>query len=235
MATAAEAEKAVEDRGPELLWPLFINVPMHIKHLVDGGSMARVSMRIDETGRVIDWVCLELPHYELADAIGYALAEARFAPAMESGQPIAADVVAAIDVGEAVKGSILSLTASEAVQSRLLLTGFKPDELELCAPGDLDRPLSAIERGQTFGVKDADGNIQTGEVWVEFYVDQDGRPRMIRPEDSGRPGLEQAAFLMVEQFRFQPPRHHGVPTVVRARILVVFRSPPETGDGQSNE
>jgi len=226
-ATVAVMGEAADDRGPELLWPLFVNVPADIKHLLHEGSKATVGLRIDETGRVVDWICLDLPHYKLTGPLENALKEARFSPAMEAGRPVMADIEAEIDIGEAVSGSVLSITVSEALEDRLATMGISHGHFYVSAPGDLDFPLSAIERGQPIGVKNEEGTVLTGQVWVEFYIDQNGRTRLIRPEDSGQPALEQAAYLTVEQFGFQPPRRGGLPTVVRARLLVVFRPPVE--------
>jgi len=79
-----------------------------------------------------------------------------------------------------------------------------------------------IEQGPGVVLVDGDGNVVRGTVTVEFYVDQDGYPRLIRPVGDPDPSLGEAAVLNVEEFRFTPPRRNGRRTVVRARMPVIL-------------
>lgn len=219
---ASAAPESGTVTAPELLGPLSVNIPPDLEYRVDESDMATVLLRIDKTGRVVDWVPLELPHYGLAGVLGSSLEEARFRPATLDGKAVSADLTAEINIGQGGRVGVQSVSVVEWVHTRMDYMGINPERLYLSSTEDLDTPLRLIERGKAKSVQSESGEILTGKVWVEFYVDQNGHPRLISPEDSGRPALEQAALLAVQEFRFAGPKSHGVPTVVRARVLVVF-------------
>ncbi len=208
--------------APELLAPISVNIPPAIEHLVRESDMATVKLRLDRTGRVVDWVPLELPHYRLAGPLEVALKAARFSPAMVDGQPVSIDITGVINIGQGGRIGVQSVTVSDFIGGRMDYMGARPNRLIISSEDDLDEPLRVINRGQARAVKSESGEILKGQVWVEFYIGPEGHPRMVRPEDSGQPALEQAARLTVEEFDFNPPLSRGIPTVVKARILVVF-------------
>ncbi len=67
----------------------------------------------------------------------------------------------------------------------------------------------------------------TGEVWVEFTVDESGRvvsPRVVRSTD---PQFEAATLRAVARWVFESGRRHGTPVRFRMSVPVVF----SIGDG----
>ncbi len=86
----------------------------------------------------------------------------------------------------------------------------------------MDEPLEVIAEGTRYVAVDESGNALEGTVTVEFYVDPEGVPRMIRVAGDPDPVVGEAAVLTVSELRFAPPRRNHNPTVVRARMPVVL-------------
>ena len=207
---------------PELLWPLSINIPYHIVHLIQPDDIATVILRIDVDGKMIDWVSLNLPHYDLVGALDEALSYAEFSPAMENGEALAMDIVVTIPVGEVGYYGVFSMTPMTYIETRLSTINGRLNELSMCMPHELDEPLELVETGTPVAYKDISGKRVTGSVEVEFYVDQNGRPRIIRTEQGADTFLREAAYLTVQQFRFAPPAFNGNQTIVRGRMDLQF-------------
>jgi TonB family protein len=223
VALSAPEDSDPEFRGPVLERPLFLNIPRDILHLIQAADVATVVMRIDTDGAVVDWIGLDVPHRGLVGALDRALRSAEFLPALVDGEAVPVDAVARVPVGEAARFTVLSVSISEHIESRIAALDPTMNQLSLSLPGQLDRPLQFLSRGEPFSVVDEEsGETLSGTVLVEFYIDQDGRPRLIRTADGAPLALRNAAAAMVEEFRFVPPRRNGRPTVVKARIPVVF-------------
>lgn len=221
-ATSAGNSGDPEVSDPVLLWPLHINVPYDIVHMIPEEARASLILRIDEEGRVIDWVALELPHIRLVRPIDLALQSARFQPAMMEGEPVMLDMTVSVPVGEIGYYGIINLDPTTYMEIKLTRMSGGLHSLRLAPGAALDEPLRLIDSGQPVAYMDESGNPVTGSVEVEFYVDQDGSPRIIRSNPEDDPLLREAAHLTVEQFRFAPPRSRGRPAVVKARMTVRF-------------
>jgi len=90
------------------------------------------------------------------------------------------------------------------------------------SPGALDRTPRTKVRVAPMYPAEARGQGVTGEVVVEFVVDEAGRvmrPRVVRSTDSR---FESATLRAVEKWRFEPGTRHGVPVRFRMAVPVVF-------------
>ena len=211
-----------QDRAPVLERPLALNIPYELWHILQPDSTASAILRIDMTGKVVDWICLEVPHPGLLKALGRAFADAGFLPGLADGDPVVTDILVEIPVGEASRYGILTITAKEYLEGRIAAINPELYQMSLSLPGELDRPLRVVSTGEPIAVADEGGRILTGEVLFDFYIDQEGLPRLIRTAEGPHPALREAAILMVQAFRFEPPRRKGRETVVKARMPVVF-------------
>ncbi len=220
--TAAAAGTDNEVTYPALLQPLALLVPHECRHLIPREATALAVLRIDTEGRVADWIGLDVPHPALFPALDRALAQARFRPALWAGEPVADDLPARIPVGEAVAFGVLNVTLSEHIESRMVEVAPDLHRVTLSPASQLDQPLRLRSEGTPLRVIDDDGTALAGAVTVDFYVDPDGRPRLIRTAEGPHPALREAAVLTVAGFRFEPPRRNGRPTVVKARITLEF-------------
>lgn len=207
---------------PELLWPISVNIPMDIAHMIQQEDQAKVILRIGVDGSVIDWVSLDLPHYRLAKPIGQALASARFTPSMQDGEPVIFDMTAVIPVGQVGYYGIISTNIMGHTEGRIAMLGGRSFPLFLCPVDELDEPLELVQQGQPFFFRDETGDVVRGTISVEFHVDQAGVPRIVRPDQEADRRLQEAALRTVEQFRFKRPTRHGRPTVIKARMDLQF-------------
>ena len=221
-AAAQGSPIASANQDPVPVRPLLLFIPHDIRHLVHQDDTASVILRIGMDGRVLDWVPLDLPHRRLLGALDRAFAEAVFLPAIQDGEVVPVDVVVKVPVGEAVRNTVLSVSQTELLESRMSEINPNMHRFHLSYPGQLDEPLELIGQGNPPVPVDEAGIPVPGEVMVEFYIDPEGIPRLVRPMDTASAQLWDAAFLTVEGLRFAPPSRKGRPTVVKARIPVVF-------------
>jgi TonB family protein len=218
-AGTADDERMV---NPELLWPLSINMPMDIAHLIHPQHEARVILRIDPEGKVVDWVALSLPHYRLFDPLDRALREALFTPATIDGEAVMLDTSVTIPIGEAGYYGVLVMTPATYIEGRIDQIAGGLNGMGLCGPGGLDKPLKLLSEGNPVAFLDEDGTPVKGSVDVDFYIDQDGVPRIVRPDQGANAFLQEAAMRTVQQFRFIPPRQGGRRVIVHATMQVRF-------------
>jgi TonB family C-terminal domain len=88
--------------------------------------------------------------------------------------------------------------------------------------GALDRMPRTKVRVAPLYPSEARGTGLTGEVLVEFVVDETGRvlrPRVVRSTDAR---FEAPTLRAVEKWRFEPGTRHGVPVRFRMAVPVVF-------------
>jgi TonB family protein len=209
-------------RNPELRSPVHLLIPWEIRHISDNWTTGYVRLRIGPDGLVEDWIPLDLPHYKLIPAIDRALAAARFTPALSDGEPVAVDMPAEIPLNELNSYQVISESLAEHIESLQARMNPRQFQVVVSPPSELDDPLTLLAGSGGYQVVDENGALLSGQVIMSFYVDTKGKPRMIRVEEASDPGLIDAAFMTVEEFRFSPPARHRQPTVVRARIPVKF-------------
>jgi hypothetical protein len=220
----SHADEPPEDGfvGPAQMEPLNIIIPLQIQHLVPRTAVAEVIIRLDESGKVVDSVCLHLPHHLLVEPIKRALGQIQFRPAMLDGEPVAVDLRAEIPVGEIGYYGILTITPATYIEGRFADISQYPNQLTLCPASELDRPLQILHRGAPVRYIDEEGNLVAGRVRVDFYVDSEGVPRMLRTPEEAPLALRDAAHHTVGNIRFVPPTCRHNPTVVKASIEVQF-------------
>lgn len=231
MALVIVAPLAAEDRSsngtpdfqqPQLLSPINLIFPFDLRHIAHQWSLGTVRLRIDTEGRVVDWIPIDLPHYKLIPAIDRALADARFSPAITDGKPVAVDLPAQIPLDEAISYRVISETLAEHIESMQARMNPRQYQVVISSPDELDEPLTLNSSSGAYSVADDTGKLVSGHALVSFFVDTDGIPHMIHVDETSDPALFDAAYLTVENLRFEPPRRNRQPTVVRARIPVMF-------------
>lgn len=223
LTSAAPAVESDPDfRNPQLLGPVNLLVPWDIRHICHNWTTGYMRLRIGADGRVKDWIPLDLPHYKLIPAIDRALKQARFSPALIDGEPVMVDMSAEIPLFEIGSYQVISETLAEHIESMQARMNPRQFQVVVSSPSELDEPLTLVSESDGYQVVDEEGRVLSGTAHVSFYVDTKGMPRMIQLEDATDPDLLDAAFMTVQEFRFAPPTRHRQPTVVRARIPVMF-------------
>jgi TonB family protein len=68
---------------------------------------------------------------------------------------------------------------------------------------------------------------RTGNVTVDFYIDESGHTRMPAVVGATDELLAAAAIAAVKDWRFETPRYHGQPTLAHAQQTFVFKLEPK--------
>ncbi|NDV61960.1 hypothetical protein G0Q06_05810 [Puniceicoccales bacterium CK1056] len=206
---------------PVLEQPLYLNVPRDLWHLSTSWDVGKIRLRIGPEGKVVDWVPLELPHFKLVETIDKALKHARFTKPLVDGEPATIDMAATIPLRDVIGSIVLSVNIAEHIESRMAMYMSDQFKLVVSQHSELDEPVRLISTGEAFSVKDDNGVPLSGTVKVDLYVDPDGFPRMMVPDETANPYLAQAAIMTIANMRFTPPRRNGHPTVTKVRLPVV--------------
>jgi len=100
------------------------------------------------------------------------------------------------------------------------VTNFEKSPMSL---GDLDLPPRTRSQSAPEYPNSLKSLAVTGEVLVEFTVDESGRvhdPRVLR---SSHKEFETPTLEAVSRWRFEPGRHHGLPVQFKMAIPIVFK------------
>mgnify|MGYP001544323660 CR=1 FL=1 len=181
----------------------------------------RVLINVDADGRLADCLVTSYTNRAFADAAVSALKAWRYEPARRNGEPIG--VRAGVVFNFEVKGQVISFTGMDALTAQLdEIMG--PSEINpLCRPEDLDRPVTAVRTvNPRIGTKDLRTPGSTRQVVVDFYVDQNGRPRMPVVVSGTADRQAEAVVAALMQWQYSVPRRGGEPVSVHASQTFVF-------------
>lgn len=195
--------------------------------LAEGITWGKViaMLEVDAFGELRDVLVVAYTHRDFADAVRAAVKKWRFTPGSIDGEPA---------------GSILRIFADFRVNG--VLAYSKPAGPDRNASGDadgfvyhprevasLDRAPAALAQPAPIYPREWIKAGRTGSVVVEFYIDEEGRPRFPEVVDEADELLGVAATLAVKEWRFESPTHGGRAILVRARQLFNFRPPAMAG------
>jgi TonB family protein len=186
----------------------------------------RVSVQVDETGKLTDHLVTAYTHPLLADSAVTALKKWRYEPAWVRGEPRSATVDLVFQF-ESRGMVIVDLTVSSYVQLRDL--HLRPGAYSYGARTlrDLDRiptPTKVVQ--PAYSQERAQQQQEPVVITVEFYIDEQGRVRL--PAVSRQTSEEHAEFAAaavnaVSEWEFEPPLSRGQPVLVAARQDFNFR------------
>ena len=185
-----------------------------------------VAINVDEHGEITDLLPIRYTHKEFANVAIPALREWKFHPLVYKGET--ARAVAEVIFRFEVEGVLVVQRTISAFPERDLYS-FDHYDYEPCSPADLDRHLTLRQVVKPVYTKDLSDKAITGEVQVEFYIDESGRTRFPVATFAEHDLLAMLAAAAVEQWRFDPPTRRGQPVIVRAQQKFSFI--PETSAG----
>ncbi len=225
-AFAAPKESAAPvPQAPKLLIAKEVKPVFPLRMLNDGISRGEVSVAInvDERGRVVDLLVIRYTHKEFADAVVPAVKEWEFHPLMVDGQ--AARAVAEVRFNFETEGV---LVIHRTVNTQAEATRADPDHYAYapCAPSELDRSLKAKHVVKPIYPEELSQKSIVGDVFVEFYVDENGRTRLPVATYAQHDTLGAIAAHAIQQWQFEPPTRQGQPVLVRANQK--FKFVPQT-------
>lgn len=176
---------------------------------------ARVSLAIDEEGKLIDALILGYSHEEFGQATLDALQQWEFTPAEIDGETVSSVTQLNFNYNRDSSGaSVLPVTLMEYIDRRAVIR--QPEENKLVRLDKLDGipvPLHIVS--PAYSAKNAQDH--SGEkVIVKFYIDEEGNVRLPTLHYADSPVIARQALAAVAQWRFQPPTYQGEPVITRA-------------------
>jgi TonB family C-terminal domain len=199
--------------------------PRRVLDLGINHGYARVTVQIDEHGKLTDHLVTGYSHEAFAQAAVVALKNWRYEPAWLRGEPYGATSDLTFHF-ESQGMVVVDLTVSRYVELRdyqlrpnAYTYGVKRmSELDqIPTPSKVVTPVYPVEPSQT---------PRAATVAVTFYIDENGKVRLptVSREASEHDGIfARAAVDAVSQWEFEPPRSGGVPVLVLARQEFHFR------------
>lgn len=204
------------------------------RRVVDLGILrgeARVTIQINEEGKLTDYLVIGYSHEAFGEAAVAAIKKWKYEPAWLHGQPRGATTDLSFSF-ENVGLVVVDLTVSSYVQLRdySLRPGAyaygvrRLSELDrIPTPAKVVKPAYPIEPSQP---------PRAANVVVSFYIDENGKVRLpaVSRETSERDEIFAASAVeAVSQWEFEPPTSDGQPVLVFARQEFNFRPDQTVG------
>jgi TonB family protein len=230
IAITAGALAQPESRPPELQSIRIIQTvdPIFPESLVAThrhGGQAIIFVSIDHHGRLADWLPLRYTDPLFAEAAVAALKLWQFEPARLRGEPVPVSIELSF-IFE-VKGVVVSVSPTETFAAHFNdLTGgsrYAP-----CTLRELDRIPVPLKTVSPIYPEPLAARGVTGEVAVNFYIDERGAVRMPYVTAHPHQTLANLAVDAVRQWQFEPPTRRGLPVLVQVRQVFKFTPPPAT-------
>jgi TonB family protein len=181
----------------------------------------RVAVLVDNHGGLKDLLLLGSTHFNFTQAVVAALQEWKFEPARNSGQAVWTRSTLRIFID--ARGRIVNVAGADALSALVNRPFAHEFTSRLVGQAELDLPLQASATVRPRFPIQLSGKLgERAAVVLDFYVDEDGRPRMPVAVRSTHPYLTEAAMDALDQWRFSPPTRDRKPVVVRARQEFVF-------------
>lgn len=200
--------------------------PRRVNRLGISSGEARVSLQVDEKGRLTDHLVTAYSHEAFAESAVDALKRWKYDPAYWNGEPRAATLDLTFDFE--VQGLVVvDMSVSSYVEMRhaQLAPGTYAyrartlSELDgIPTPSTVVAPVYPLDRS---------GTPRPAKVTVTFYIDEQGRVRLpaVSRETTENAGENFAAAAVdaVSKWQFEPPMSRGRPVLVAARQEFNFR------------
>ena len=198
---------------PRIIRTVEPRFPDELKNRAIYDGEVRTVVLIDGDGRLADWLLTSYTHPIFAREASEVLQQWRFEPARRHGEPV--DVRTEIVFVFHASGGIVSVRADDQAD-RFQRRGTSTETEKVCRPSDLDSPLTPTQTVRPLWPEGWGGETKEGRVVLEFFVDQEGRPRMPVVLSTDHDLLVLAAVEALSRWRFEPPTRRGEPVLVRA-------------------
>jgi TonB family protein len=188
---------------------------------------ARISIQIDDSGRLTDYLAVAYSHPVFLNAAITAIKTWQFKPALVHGASRSATAVLDFTFKAGVVVVDLSIeTIPELVRSKLAIGAMS---FRVCTLSELDKIPTPTKIVKPIYTPDQARRSHVSHVTVEFYIDEEGHvrlPSVSRQTNEAAEELCAAAITAVEQWQFEPPVSRGRPVLVLAQQDFDFRSAP---------
>lgn len=184
-------------------------------------GVVTVAIGRDAEGYVTDTFVLQSDNSRLSQSVVKAVEQWRFA--RPSNRPLPGQEIVpvirflfsakGIAIVSATTGTLAGEKDAPRADAPLIMPSFSDlDTMPKPLKQDMPRLSGSL----------ADRVPEGGTATIKFFVDEAGRVRVPIILDCTAPELGQAAVSAVDQWRFEPPKVSGKPTIVRETISLTF-------------
>jgi TonB family protein len=183
----------------------------------------QIILEIGTDGQLTDALLAAYTRREFADEVLRVLNKSRFAPGMVEGKP----VISVVNLTYKFESNNI------VAYQRIGLPGRSiealGDEFEYRPHGieTIDQPPSGRDLAGPIYPKKWSDEGRTGNVTVDFYIDESGKTRMPITVGDADEFLAAAAIAAVKDWRFETPRRQGKPVLAHAQQTFVFKLDPK--------
>jgi TonB family protein len=199
--------------------------PMNVDTMALTEGEARIVFSIDHEGRLADLLVASYSHRSFADEAVRVLRAWRYEPALQYGEPIG--VRASMTFRFEAKGQVISTLAIDSMTSMFSALAGATVTNRVASPDELDAPVTTLQvvkpRHPGMGRRN---DLSAGRVVLDFYIDEEGRPRMPVVLSSDDSAFAEAAVEALGGWRFVPPTRRGQPVLVRVQQAFSFTEIP---------
>ncbi len=185
---------------------------------------ARIIFNIDAEGKLVDWLVASYTHPAFAEEAVRSLQSWRYEPARRYGEPVGVRTSVAFNF--VASGKVRTIQAVDTVTAFTTLLNRPNLTVRVAEPAQIDRPVEAVtvvKPGHPAHPQTGDrADLSAGRVLVDFYIDEEGRPRMPVVLDSDDTAFALSAVNALSLWRYTPPTRDGEPVAVRAQQQFVF-------------
>ena len=177
---------------------------------------------VDADGHLADLLVSGYTDRAFADEAVDALKHWRYTPAYDHGRPIGVRMELRFDFS--ATGRVVSLLAIDTLKNLYDQTMGGPLMVNrVCPPHELDHPVvpvAPVSPGNPGKLAGAASGPRS--VVVDFYVDENGQPRMPVAVKYPHEALAVAAVDALSRWRFTTPTRAGKPVAVRVQQEFIF-------------
>lgn len=193
--------------------------PRNISNLGLTSGEAWVSIQLDETGKLTDYVVTSYTHPRFAESAVDALKRWRYEPAVLKGEKrgVTADLKFTFETRGLVVVDLTPMSFVELRNLELRPTAYSYRARRL---SELDRTPTPVKVVKPAYPVDPAKQREVTTITVYFFIDTEGRVRL--PAVDRAAGEEFDVFAAsavdaVSQWQFEPPLYKGNPVLVSAR------------------
>ena len=182
---------------------------------------AQFLINIDANGKLVDLMVAGYSNPAFAEEATSLLKQWRYKAATVNGEPVGVRIPLRIDFMS--KGRVISLTAAETTNALTQHMMPTPLTKRVFPADELDHPIEILRRVSPPNPGRAADAVQTsGSTLVDFYVDENGRPRMPVVIETTNERYAVAAVSALTLWQFSPPVRQGKPVSVRVQQQFIF-------------
>ncbi len=218
---AARESRPAGEQSFRIIQTVQPEFPRNVDTMSLTAGEARIVFVIDQEGRLDDLLVASYTHPSFADEAVRVLRAWRYEPARQFGEPIG--VRASMSFRFEAKGQVISTLAIDTMTAMFTALAGPSVVDRVAKPDELDAPVSAttIVRPRHPGLGRRN-DLSEGRVVLDFYIDEEGRPRMPVVLSSDDSAFAEAAVAALTGWRFVPPTRRGRPVIVRVQQAFEF-------------